>query len=1021
MGSGSQGAQSSPVQEPNTLRSTSFAKVLFLLGKGQIKRWVGNQLANALRIDGVPLLSPNGAQNFKGWNTWFREGLPSQDYVPGLETNSQVIQVNERVRKDLDVVRTINDPDIDAVDVVIRLPALLKVEDDNDVVGTSVSYTIEIQPAGESYETKVSQTLEGKTDSPYQRSHHIVLNGSAPWNIRVHRVTDDSEDENQLRNLLQWEYYALVEYDKRAYNGYALVGLHIDTAQLDSLGDVTVEVLGSLILTPHNYDGEAHSYSGLFDGSLIRQWSNNPVWVLLDILLTRVPLSSIRLYEFYSAAQYCDEVIDGEPRFTFNHVFSDRRSTFATARDVAGTFNGRLVPRGTKIGLVVDRPNDPDVTPWRNFDVDEMVGRPDYLVSSSLEVGTVTTVTYREPEQDYNEVSFVVRDEPGIKRFGEREVNLKALGCTSRNQAARSALWTMATPRLNPVQVKFTLPLSGRLVQVGDVFTITDPRRDSRKQSGRIVDFEATNQGDRFILDAEYAFTPGLAYNLCLTGGENGALLSYEVNTELTGVNASVVVTRLDNRVPVEHQPSAGDIWLIKPSASTTIGFAYTATKIAPVEGKPNHYTVEGVLYDPDKFVYIDSLGKEKAGNYQARTNASVLELPSTPFNVRSRDIYQYNNAGEVVQAVVVSWSYSLEDIAQLDYFEIEKRPLNSNTFEPVGTSRGRSYTVENAIAAGYEFRVAAISRIGRRSDWASTTSDRGAITFVEGAPSPVSNLVLSKIDNTTIHLKWDASTNPAVRRGGFFRVRHTPKLVDPAWDSGTLVARLNGDSDEVTLPFQEGTYMVRTYSSQETPSVIPSLAATTYTATTARSLLFAMSESPNFAGRKEQTKTVNSKLRLGNQEVWNTIPAPFNALPAPVSAWGASAADAAFTDKGYYYFDNEFQVAQPTSFYLYPVVDVAIVRQDEIWNNLSAPFNELPASAFRRAADIDRNEDYGETPYAKIEISLSSDNGATYSEWQRLIPGEFYGTNVRARLEMKSDRPALSNEVSTLELLVFG
>jgi predicted phage tail protein len=994
LGLGTKQSQAQPTEGPNTLRSTSFAKILLLLCKGRIKRWVGANLGNALQIDGVPLQSPDNSLNFRGWDTFFREGIPNQPHIPGLEQNSVIISVGETVRADIDVVRTINEPDTDAIKVVIKIPALLSTTDSGDIVGASVSYVIEYQPSGQSYQTAVSQTITDKTSSPYQRSHHIVLEGDAPWNIRVHRSIADSRDESKLKNAFEWDYLTRIEYDKRGYSGYAVVGLHINVKELSSLSAVDVIIDAQLVLCPHNYNGESHSYSGIFDGSLLLQWSNNPVWILLDVLLERVPLSAIRIYEFYDAARYCDETINGKPRFTFNHVFDQRQSAYATAREIAGSFNARLVPRGTKIGLTVDKP----MAPVRNFDVDEMSERPSYRVTSSLEVATTATVTYLEPAQNYEPVSFVVRDGVGIDRFGDREINLKAIGCTDRNQAARSALWALATPRLNPVKVKFQIPLSGKLVIPGETFTITDPRRDGLKMSGRIYSYTPDAQGDRISIDSAYTFVSGKIYDFCLFA-DNGTALNYEISAERTGLGKIDEIRLLPNKgIAVSDRPRPGDIWLIKPRG-TASGIAYRALSVLPVSGKHSHYEIEGVLYDANKYRYIDTLGAEYAVDYRANKKLSVLNLPGIPFGLNAIEHFKVSTSGSIISAATLSWAYPEEDTPQLDYFQVEYRKEDRVAWQPAGITTGRSYVFDNIDPDDYEFRVAAVSRIGKRSEWGSTEITRAG-TYDPSAPLSASNLTLSKSESNTVHLKWDASEESNVRFGGFFRIRHTPRIVDAFWESGTLVARSPGYTDEVTLPYQDGTYMLRTYNSQGIPSSLPSKVSTTLLpGLGGQTVLYTFLESPLFSGAKSGVEVVTSKLRLTSE-----------------------ATGGAFVKEGYYTFQRTFEVNGNESerFYLYPVVDVSVIRQEELWDNLANPFDNNPVEVFFETAS-DPETDYGESPFAKIEISLSQNGGVSYSEWQELVPGIFFATNIAARLHMATDSPGLSNEISTLQLIVLS
>ncbi|MBH0029312.1 hypothetical protein I6F53_20440, partial [Pseudoalteromonas sp. SWN29] len=67
---------------------------------------------------------------------------------------------------------------------------------------------------------------------------------------------------------------------------------------------------------PSNYNPELREYNGTWDGSFKKAWSNNPAWVLYDLITNqRYGLDQRELgiavdkWSLYDAGQYCDQKV----------------------------------------------------------------------------------------------------------------------------------------------------------------------------------------------------------------------------------------------------------------------------------------------------------------------------------------------------------------------------------------------------------------------------------------------------------------------------------------------------------------------------------------------------------------------------------------------------------------------------------------------------------------------------------------------------------------------------------------
>ena len=76
------GGGRTPVEAADSLHSTSYARVLDLLGEGEIQGLING--LQSVYLDGTPLQNADGTMNFTGVSVDFRAGTQLQDYIPGF-------------------------------------------------------------------------------------------------------------------------------------------------------------------------------------------------------------------------------------------------------------------------------------------------------------------------------------------------------------------------------------------------------------------------------------------------------------------------------------------------------------------------------------------------------------------------------------------------------------------------------------------------------------------------------------------------------------------------------------------------------------------------------------------------------------------------------------------------------------------------------------------------------------------------------------------------------------------------
>uniref|UniRef100_UPI000A88C43A phage tail protein n=1 Tax=Comamonas testosteroni TaxID=285 RepID=UPI000A88C43A len=297
----------------------------------------------------------------------------------------------------------------------------------------------------------------------------------------------------------------------------------------------------------------------------------------------------------YQIASYCDELVpDGrggtEPRFTCNVYLQQRGDATRVLQDLCSVFRGMVYWAAGTAVPVADMPRDPVYTYTQANVID---GRFVYSGSRRKDRSTVALVSYNDMGDMARQKLVYVQDDEGVARYGVRQTEISAFGCTSESQAYRMGQWALLTAKRETQSVSFSVGLDGTLCAPGQIIRIADNMRAGRRIGGRIrtatrstieIDAELGIQyGDELtvILPSGVAETRKVskAYGVLLTAD----LTTYTVDsTELTADMISLPGTTMT--VVVETQfsaaPRAQSVWALEaPTLKTQLYTVMSVTE----------------------------------------------------------------------------------------------------------------------------------------------------------------------------------------------------------------------------------------------------------------------------------------------------------------------------------------------------------------------------------------------------------------------------------------------------------
>lgn len=607
------GSVHTPVEAKESGRSKQLVSITEILSEGEIEG-----LADGMKsvfFDNTPVQNKDGSFNFNNVQLDGCLGAQKQDTLNGFDTSQKEISVKAQVRQQQPITRTITDNKVSRLRLTLGVQSLVKQEDNGDTNGTKVDLIVHL--GTRSYPI----SIEGKYSSSYTRSYLFTDLPSVPFTVQVERVTADSTSQ-RLQNNTIWSSYTEIIDTEFTYPNTALMGVKFDSEYFGNIPTRTYDLLGLKVKVPSNYDTHTRQYTGMWDGTFKIDWTDNPAWVLYDVVTNKRYGLGGRLGEFgadkwalYQVAQYCDQLVpDGfggqEPRFTCNVWLTEQRSAYQVINDICSIFRAMPVWNGQQLTVVMDRPADP-VWTYTNANVDE--SGFSYTFSARKSRHNAIQVEYADKENSYEKAIEYVSDDEEIRKNGLNVKKITAFGCTSRGQAHRTALWLLQTEKLETKTVTFTVGAEGLMHIPGDIIKVADTH------------YAGTNIGGRVL--AINGMTVTLDRAITISGN---SYLSY-INANAKHQNIKII--SVNGAEVTLDQPPVGleiyGVWSLTTQQVTSQLFKALSVK----EEDKGKYTIMALQHEPQKEAIVDNGAKfEPVGT-------TVLTTP------------QINNIGVAVNA----------------------------------------------------------------------------------------------------------------------------------------------------------------------------------------------------------------------------------------------------------------------------------------------------------------------------------------------------------------------------------
>ncbi|HDR1268603.1 TPA: host specificity protein J [Pasteurella multocida] len=634
MGGRKKGGGHTPYEAPESGQSKQFVSIVEVVSEGQIKGLVDG--VKSVYLDNTPLQASDDSFNFKNVEAQGCIGTQDQDVLEGFNTSEKEIAVSTQVKKLTPITRTITDRKVSRLRLTLGVQSLFHQNDKGDVYGSKVDFTVTIG------ERSHLVSINGKYSSQYLKQVEFGDLPLVPFQVKVERMNADSKSQ-RLQNNTIWASYTEIIETQFAYPNTAILGIRFDSEYFSSIPNRTYEIYGIEMKVPSNYDPFERTYTGFWDGTFKIAWTNNPAWILYDLMTNKRYGLGWRLGEFnvdkwslYQAAQYCDQMVpDGfggqEPRFTCNAWLTDQRKAYDVINDICSIFRAMPVWNGREFTVVMDRPADPV---WTYTNANVIGGEFSYQYAAQKARHNEIHIEYIDANDSYERKIEVVSDDDLIRRHGLNVKKVTAFACTSRGQAFRTGKWILETERLETKTVTFAVGAEGLMHIPGDIIRVAD------------CDYADTNIGGRV-----------LAVN-----GRNVTLdkeISLWSNSYLTYIDGEAkhkdirIVSKNGKEVTLESEPvglAEFGVWsLTTQEINVQLFRALTIS-----EEKQGQYTIVALQHEPQKEAIVD--------------NGAVFEPRETTLSTAGLDKVSHVNVQANGDGVALSFDYIVKHSAMIKY-----------------------------------------------------------------------------------------------------------------------------------------------------------------------------------------------------------------------------------------------------------------------------------------------------------------------------------------------------------------
>ena len=437
---------------------------------------------------------------------------------------------------------------------------------DISAYSTSDIFEVSLKAVGSTFtlSVSVSGSVIGSASGTMDTRPSFVYDPASDNNFLIGASTNESSrllNGTQIADLKIKKNNQLLHF----FDGTVIVTERLGNAFKDKFGGAHGDIIGSSSTVEDTTfefgKNKAQVYVGEWDGTFKYSWSDNPAWILYDLMVNPVygirnqidDLEDIDIFELYGIGRYCDGVdrdggFDGvsddrgglEPRFSCNILLNEKQNAFNLIGNIASIFRCVTYWGGGAFNFSIDRPKG-EMAIFNNSNVlDGVFGYGDILKQSRF---TKVEVFYADKHDFYKIKKEYVEDEDKIRKHGIITNTQNGIGATSRSQARRLGKYILLSNKLETETIEFITDHKALVLAPGDVIRVDDDLKNFEINYGKILN--SNYSSNDFYVEVENSFNTG-----SIKTGQDSAIYLYK-NTGQTEIRNLYDIAKFDQSYSV--------------------------------------------------------------------------------------------------------------------------------------------------------------------------------------------------------------------------------------------------------------------------------------------------------------------------------------------------------------------------------------------------------------------------------------------------------------------------------------
>lgn len=451
--------------------------------------------------------------------------------------------------------------------------------------------------------------------------------------------------------------------------------------------------------------------------SVPKIYSNNPVWCILDFLTSYsaggLSYDEIYLQSFIDAAAYCDELVDGQPRFTLNIILDEKKSRLDWLENMLVSCRGYIYYQNGKLALKIEKVE----TPMQVFDQDNiLVGSERFWTTPRENKIDIFKVQYIDPTNEYARI-FAIAESDVYENEQPIVQEIQAWGVTNFKQASRLAWYYLNQSKTCNKFISFQTSVEGLDRTVGDIIEVTSTFLGYEQKMMRIINMSEAQEGQITVVCKEY--------NQNLYSDKMGS-----VEPVINIVNLPSVFTTppTPQNLKLEEigwrTPEGNHIATIRASYDEVDYLHLDHYEISYSDDNgltwhqgnisyDNNYTIQNVKVGVTYQVKVQSITHKNILSEAAEANILTVGKNNPPGMVKEFTVIQ---KGDYLKAAILP-----PDDPDISYYEIRKG-LDWENSELVQTFLEKTTLFKPTVEGSITYLVKAVDNVGNYSETAKKT-----------------------------------------------------------------------------------------------------------------------------------------------------------------------------------------------------------------------------------------------------------------------------------------------------------